>query len=81
MIIDNKALTQEQFAEIMVEINNHHSFGKPRHTNWIKYVRPSFDMRDGKCFYIQLDQKKFDSRECKDTMFEEIMMWLKRERG
>lgn len=80
MIVDNKALTQEQFVEIMSKINKHHSFGKHKHTNWIKYVRPNFDMRDGKCFNIHLDDKEFDSRECKDTMFNEIMKWLKRER-
>lgn len=81
MINDEKALTIEQFNEIMKEINGSHSFGRAKHTNWVKYVRPSFDMRDGKCFYIKLDYQDFDSRECESTMFEEIMLWLKRERS
>lgn len=78
MLEDAKALTIEQFTKIITEIRDHHSFGKYGHHNWVKYVRPSFDMRDGKCFYLVLDKKEFDSRQCKTTMYEEIMKWLKR---
>lgn len=76
---DEKALTSTQFLEVMKEIDHHHAFGKYGHTNWVKYVRTNFDMRDGKCFHIMLDQKAFSSSECKTTMHDEIMKYLKRQ--
>lgn len=78
---DEKALTSAQFIQLMQEIDQNHSFGKYGHRNWVKYVRPDFDMRDGKCFHIKLDDKVFSSSDCKTTMYEEIMAYLKRERN
>jgi hypothetical protein len=75
---DDKALTPQEFKEVMKKIEREHCFGKPVQVNWVKYVRPSFDMRDGKCFYIELDDKSFDSYVCKGRMIDEIYNWLNR---
>jgi hypothetical protein len=52
MIECEKSLTVEQFKQVMQRIEKNHRFGKYGHTKGVKYVRPSFDMRDMKCFYI-----------------------------
>lgn len=81
MNIFDKCLTLEQYYEIMTKIRNEHSFGKHKHTKWIKYVRPQFDMRDGKCFHIKFEgafegNEKIFSQKDEGLMFDNIMIWL-----
>lgn len=76
MAEDLKALTAEQFILIMSKIAECHSFGHMGHTKWVKYVRPHFDMRDGKCFVIKLDEKVFTSKGSKNGMYDDILSYL-----
>lgn len=79
--ICSETLSIKQYKEIMNEISRNHRFGSlsksVRDTNrCIKYVRPSWDMRDGRCYYIQFDEVGFDFRGSERSMFERIMGWL-----
>lgn len=75
----SKALTMDQFNDIMNRIKEKHSFGRYGHTKWIKYIRPSFDMRDFMCFSITFrhgsDETTF-GQSGNGTMYERIMEWL-----
>jgi hypothetical protein len=77
-----ESLNKAQFDEIMAEIVKYHRFGVSTKKNvncvnrYIKYIRPSWDMRDLKCFFIQFDYKEFDSRDSDDSMYDCIMKWL-----
>lgn len=82
-IKNGETLTKKQFDEIMTEITKHHRFGgrygqkkEGGVCRYIKYIRPSWDMRDLKCFFITFDEKEFDFRESDDSMFNCIMNWL-----
>ena len=77
MNLRDKSLTKEQYSEIMNRIWKHHRFAVGGRN--IKYVRPNWDMRDGRCFHIQFDnnEMKFDFRDNDKTMYENIMNWLK----
>lgn len=72
------AMTLNEFNQIMQIIKEKHSFGKIGHTNWVKYVRPHFDLRDGLCFSIKINEKIFHSNSCKVTMYDDIIQWLER---
>ena len=78
----SKALTLDQWKEVMNRITQHHRFGKYGHATWIKYVRPQFDMRDCTCFHIKFQYagsyKEFSHIDEK-PMFEAIMEWLDEE--
>jgi hypothetical protein len=73
-------LTIEQFKQIMQRVERQHRFGKYGHTKWIKYVRPNFDMRDNRCFYITFEGGGFTEKSFSHTdqvpMYDEIMAWL-----
>jgi hypothetical protein len=77
-----ESLNKIQFDEIMSEIVKHHRFSGNLKKNanginrYIKYIRPNWDMRDLKCFFIQFDHKEFDSRDSDDSMYDRIMRWL-----
>lgn len=75
--MENKSLTKEQYTEIMNRIWQYHCFARGGRN--IKYIRPNWDMRDGKCFHIAFDNSgvKFDFRDNEKTMYENIMEWLK----
>lgn len=58
------SMTEDQFKQVILEIQNNHKFGGyyPNHSKfqsycnkYIKYVRPDWDMRDGMCFSIRFD--------------------------
>lgn len=84
------AMTKEQFETVMSEIEKYHKFGryyqdkKVREKNkHIKYVRPSWDMRDGMCFSVKFEGltcgmvgKTFGSGEETVPLFNRIMEWL-----
>ncbi|WMT42830.1 hypothetical protein RE628_11385 [Paenibacillus sp. D2_2] len=81
------ALSKEQYDKIMSEILVSHRFGGGSNnpdSKYIKYVRPSWDMRDGMCFSIRFDglfgidgTKEFNSGYRETThMYERIMEWL-----
>lgn len=82
MIVGNKrmgitdtSLTKEQYSVILNHIWKHHRFARGGRN--IKYIRPSWDMRDGKCFYVDFDSKDFDFRDDTEVpMFKRIMDWL-----
>jgi hypothetical protein len=76
--LQEKALTIEQFSELMNYVIKHHRFGVPR-GKFIKYVRPHFDLRDQRVFSITFDNmgKTFDSRDNDKSMYDNIMKWLK----
>lgn len=81
MAFDNQSLSKSQYEEIMIEIVKHHRFGglsnsDNRPCRHIKYIRPNWDMRDGRCFTITFDRKVFDFRDNDTPMFERIMNWL-----
>lgn len=74
-------LTYTQWRAVMNEIWRHHRFGglswsDKRPCRNIKYVRPSFDMRDGRCFTVSFDEVTFDFRGSERPMYERIMAWL-----
>lgn len=73
-------LTMNQFNLIMQKIERDHKFGIPRQKGWIKYVRPSFDVRDGMCFSITFVHEGhpylFDTRTNTNTMYVDIISWL-----
>jgi hypothetical protein len=75
------ALSKQQFDTIMQEITKHHRFGgwnedRSKVDRYIKYVRPHWDMRDLKCFYVDFDNIRFDFRQSDESMFDRIMKWL-----
>ncbi len=76
-------LTMEQFTEIVERIKQQHSFGRHGHTKWIKYIRPTFDMRDNTCFNVTFDHQgrgtNFNHTDEKD-MYEAIIEWLEEEK-
>lgn len=78
----SETLTVEQYQEIMNEIWKYHRFGSLSKSSWsnderincckhIKYVRPNWDMRDGRCFSIRFDNVHFDFRGSHRSMFVE----------
>ena len=74
------ALSQEEYDLVMEEIKRNHFFNMfpfPPNHKAIKYVRPNWDMRDGKCFSIEFDNMKFHQSDGK--MFDLIMNWLRSE--
>lgn len=78
---ESDALTLDQYKAIMQEIWNYHRWvrSKCEHSKHIKYVRPNWDMRDGRCFSIQFDPgKKVFSCGYGETepMYDRIMNWL-----
>lgn len=76
MSITERSLTREQYSEIMNRIWKHHRFARGGRS--IKYVRPNWDLRDGKCFHIQFDNNdvKFDFRDNENSMYDNIISWL-----
>lgn len=73
------SLTDNQYEEIMTEIRRNHRFGQypfPANHKCIKYIRPNWDMRDGKCFLISFDDKKFSPYDSTIPMFDRILKWL-----
>lgn len=75
------ALTPDQYKAIMQEIWKNHRFARSdfKHSKYIKYVRPNWDMRDGMCFAISFDQdkKSFNSGYGEtEPMYDRIMNWL-----
>lgn len=83
MIKDEKTLTPKQFKDLMALIQSKYAFG---HGGKIKYIDPSFDMRDGKCFNINFrngmhKEKRFTFREVENSMYNEIVVWLKEIHG
>jgi len=83
MPLDSRSLTFKQFHAIMNRIGVHHRFGglspEPK-PPYIKYVHPTFDMRDGAVFSIlfrgMFEDKQFDFRDSEETMYSRIMSWL-----
>lgn len=75
----NNSLDVDQWKEIMNIIAKNHSFGKYGQTKWVKYVMPSFDMRDGKCFFIKFryagGEIEFSHTDDK-PMYDAILEWL-----
>jgi hypothetical protein len=76
---EEKLLTPQQFKDLMALIQRNYAFG---HGGKIKYIDPSFDMRDGKCFSINFrngmhTEKRFTFRDVKDSMYNDIIVWLK----
>jgi len=71
-----KTLTPDEFKSIMNYIFENHSFGQC-HSRFIKYIRPSFDTRDRRCFHIKFDDKDIDFRDNGKPMYDNIMNWLK----
>lgn len=75
-----KALRNAQLTEILDYIRINHRFGKGVS---IKYIEPVFDTRDGRYFHINFrytgGEKAFDCRESEFNMYDEIMMWFKKE--
>jgi hypothetical protein len=73
--MDNKALTIDEFKEIMNRIISKHRFATGG--RGIKYVRPHFDMRDCRCYHIHFDNMDvtFDYRD-NGRMYDNIMKWL-----
>lgn len=76
-----EALSPSQFKTLMNEITRNHRFG--RSGRGIKYVHPTFDMRDGRCFYVNFrgvtgptEGVAFDFRDSADPMYDRIMAWL-----
>ncbi|WP_413986371.1 hypothetical protein [Paenibacillus polymyxa] len=61
----NLAMTSEGFSLLMAHIQDKHHFYGPKliydtpearaRCKYIKYVRPNWDMRDGRCFSIRFD--------------------------
>lgn len=95
MSVIDLALTREQYDSIMREIWEYHRFGGLSKKAWddkerlarcknIKYVRPNWDMRDGRCFSIRfdglgcpVDGKEFYSGYGETVpMYDRIMEWL-----
>lgn len=82
--VTGEPLSMEQFASIMAEIEEHHGFYviKPG-SRMIKYVRPSFDTRDMKCFHIRLstfsstNETEFSWTDSERPMYERICAWLR----
>lgn len=76
MRLDEQSLTKEQYNEIKNRIWQHHRFAHGGRN--IKYIRPSWDMRDGRCFHIEFNNHiHFDYQDEGGTMFDKIMAWLK----
>lgn len=80
--MDMRSLNRQQYELILKEIWEHHRFGglsnsKKQPCRHIKYIRPHWDMRDGKSFCIKFDDKMFDFRDSATrTMYDRIMSWL-----
>lgn len=94
---DDLAMTRKQYDLIMIEIWGFHRFSGIKHFDneeisgrckYIKYVRPNWDMRDGKCFSIRLDGlgcgsegKEFTSGYGQTVpLYEQVMKWLMKSR-
>lgn len=73
-----EALTLQQFAAIVKEVQANHRFGWQG--RMIKYVTPTIDMRDDKIFHIHFrlfgDPFTFDFRDSEEPMYDRIMQWL-----
>jgi len=89
-----KALTMQQFTEIVNEIAEKHPFywwDSPLDISGrkVKYIynRSAFDVRDGTItiFHITFrggeGTKKFDYRDNDEPMYDRIMKWLNRNSG
>lgn len=80
---NGRPLTFTEFAKILYDIRDHHRWGESdaRRSRWIKYIRPSFDMRDCKVFNVEFQgghgTKTFDCRDSDEPMHERIMRWLR----
>ncbi|KAF6578320.1 hypothetical protein G9G54_13670 [Paenibacillus sp. EKM212P] len=84
------AMTPSQYNEMMKEIARAHRFGGLSKAIWddeearsrckyIKYVRPNWDMRDGRCFSIRFDPcgKEFHSGYGETVpLYDQIVEWL-----
>ncbi|MCM3274195.1 hypothetical protein [Paenibacillus elgii] len=80
-LICSESLTVEEYKKIMNIIWDNHRFGglsKNRSENCrhIKYIRPDWDMRDGRCFSISFDDVHFDFRGSNRSMYDRIIAWL-----
>lgn len=76
-----KALSRSQFADVMSTIRENHRFGIAG--RMVKYVQPTFDMRDDRIFHIvfrglfdPIEGITFDFRDNEKPMIENIMQWL-----
>jgi putative IMPACT (imprinted ancient) family translation regulator len=74
--LQSKCLTLPELQSILDYINVRHKFGIT-HSRFIKYIRPVIDMRDSRCFRIELGRTTFDFRETENRMYDNIMQWLK----
>lgn len=85
----NLAMTREGFEGLMNQIANFHHFYGPKpiydspearsRCKYIKYVRPNWDMRDGRCFSIRFDPcgKEFHSGYGETVpLYDQIVEWL-----
>lgn len=82
--VTGEPLSMDQFLSLMQEIGTNHGFYVWRNgSRHIKYVRPSFDMRDGKCFAVAFEclgpAATFRWTDSAEPMYNRIMAWLKGE--
>lgn len=76
-----ESLSRSQFADIMSLIREKHRFGIGG--RMVKYVQPTFDMRDDKIFRVvfrgffdPVEGITFDFRDNANPMIANIMQWL-----